>query len=160
MQNIFLGIILLDKQLEINELLEKNLRRSQDEIRALQENGMALKSDLDQLSVNLLSTLQQRASLEADRSSYVKMLSLMTGRDLSSIEFQAPEIEELMPDTSFSGRPELALYDSQTRQNEVQLKQLNTALSPKLNLTLQGGYGRPGMNMLSGEFSGYFVAGV
>lgn len=159
-QNIFLGIILLDKQLEINELLEKNLRRSQDEIRALQENGMALKSDLDQLSVNLLSTLQQRASLEADRSSYVKMLSLMTGRDLSSIEFQAPEIEELMPDTSFSGRPELALYDSQTRQNEVQLKQLNTALSPKLNLSLQGGYGRPGMNMLSGEFSGYFVAGL
>ena len=54
----------------------------------------------------------------------------------------------------------MALYSAQLRQNELQLRQLNTLISPKLNLSLQGGYGRPGMNMLSGDFSAYFVAGL
>ena len=79
MRNVFLGIILLDKQIAINELLEQNLHRQLDEMQALLENGMVLRSDIDQLSVSILSARQQRASLEADRSSYVKVLSLMTG---------------------------------------------------------------------------------
>ena len=54
----------------------------------------------------------------------------------------------------------MALYDSQLEQNALQLRQLNSELSPRLNLSLQGAYGRPGMNMFSGDFSGYFIAGL
>lgn len=50
-RNVFLGIILLDKQIAINELLEQNLQRQLDEMQALLENGMVLRSDIDQLSV-------------------------------------------------------------------------------------------------------------
>lgn len=159
-RNVFLGIILLDKQIALNELLEKNLQRNREEMQALLESGMVLRSDLDQLSVSILSALQQRASLEADRASYVKVLSLMTGHEMDGQEFAAPTTSDFIPDGSFSARPEIALYDSQLEQNALQLRQLNSALSPRLNLSLQGGYGRPGMNMLSGEFSGYFLAGV
>lgn len=159
-RNVFLGIILLDKQIAINELLEQNLQRQLDEMQALLENGMVLRSDIDQLSVSILSARQQRASLEADRSSYVKVLSLMTGCEMQGQEFVAPTTSEFIPDGSFSARPEIALYDSQLEQNALQLRQLNSELSPRLNLSLQGAYGRPGMNMLSGEFSGYFIAGL
>ena len=162
-ENIYLGIILIDKQMALNDLLRESLERSRSEVKSLVEKGVALSTDMDQLSVNILSCLQQRASLEADRNSYVRLLSLMTGKDLQGVELIAPTearsyMEEGEPD--FSGRPEMSLYSAQLKQNDIQLRQLNTLISPKLNLTFQAGYGRPGMNMLSGDFSGYCVAGL
>ena len=162
-ENIYLGIILIDKQMALNDLLRESLERSRSEVKSLVEKGVDLSTDMDQLSVNILSCLQQRASLEADRNSYVRILSLMTGKDMQGVELVAPTealsyMEEGEPD--FSGRPEMSLYSAQLKQNDLQLRQLNTLISPKLNLTFQAGYGRPGMNMLSGDFSGYCVAGL
>lgn len=162
-QNIYLGIILIDKQMRINDLLRENLERNSEEVKSLINGGVALPTDLDQVSVNILSCLQQRASLEADRRSYVKLLGLMTGRDMTGVDLAIPqEALDFQDDgvRDFAMRPEMSLYSAQLKQNEVQLRQLNTLISPKLNLSLQGGYGRPGMNMLSGDFSAYFVAGL
>ena len=162
-QNVFLGIILIDKQLELNRLLRESLERSSDEVKSRMEAGVALPSDLDQVSVNILSCLQQRASLDADRKSYVKILGLLTGRDMTDVELAVPQDAVNYVDDGardFETRPEMAFYAAQLKQNEFQRRQLNTLISPKLNLSLQGGYGRPGMNMLSGDFSGYFVAGL
>lgn len=162
-QNVFLGIILIDKQLELNRLLRESLERSSDEVKSRMEAGVALPSDLDQVSVNILSCLQQRASLDADRKSYVKILGLLTGRDMTDVELAVPQDAVNYVDDGardFETRPEMAFYTAQLKQNEFQRRQLNTLISPKLNLSLQGGYGRPGMNMLSGDFSGYFVAGL
>lgn len=162
-QNIYLGIILIDKQMRLNDLLRENLERNSEEVESLINGGVALPTDLDQVSVNILSCLQQRASLEADRRSYVKLLGLMTGRDMTGVELAIPqEALDFQDDgvRDFATRPEMSLYSAQLKQNDVQLRQLNTLISPKLNLSLQGGYGRPGMNMLSGDFSAYFVAGL
>lgn len=162
-QNVFLGIILIDKQLELNSLLRESLERSSEEVKSRMEAGVALPSDLDQVSVNILSCLQQRASLDADRKSYVKILGLLTGRDMTDVELAVPKDAVNYVDDGardFETRPEMAFYAAQLKQNEFQRRQLNTLISPKLNLSLQGGYGRPGMNMLSGDFSGYFVAGL
>ncbi len=162
-QNVFLGIILIDKQLELNRLLRESLERSSEEVKSRMEAGVALPSDLDQVSVNILSCLQQRASLDADRKSYVKILGLLTGRDMTDVELAVPQDAVNYVDDGardFEARPEMAFYAAQLKQNEFQRRQLNTLISPKLNLSLQGGYGRPGMNMLSGDFSGYFVAGL
>lgn len=162
-QNVFLGIILIDKQLELNRLLRESLERSSEEVKSRMEAGVALPSDLDQVSVNILSCLQQRASLDADRKSYVKILGLLTGRDMTDVELAVPQDAVNYVDDGardFGTRPEMAFYAAQLKQNEFQRHQLNTLISPKLNLSLQGGYGRPGMNMLSGDFSGYFVAGL
>lgn len=162
-QNVFLGIILIDKQLELNRLLRESLERSSAEVKSRMAAGVALPSDLDQVSVNILSCLQQRASLDADRKSYVKILGLLTGRDMTDVELAVPQDAVNYVDDGardFETRPEMAFYAAQLKQNEFQRRQLNTLISPKLNLSLQGGYGRPGMNMLSGDFSGYFVAGL
>ena len=162
-QNVFLGIILIDKQLELNRLLRESLERSSEEVKSRMAAGVALPSDLDQVSVNILSCLQQRASLDADRKSYVKILGLLTGRDMTDVELAVPQDAVNYVDDGardFETRPEMAFYAAQLKQNEFQRRQLNTVISPKLNLSLQGGYGRPGMNMLSGDFSGYFVAGL
>ena len=163
-QNTCLAILLTDRQLEQNALLKENLQRGINEVRALITNGMACQSDLDQLEVNLLSCTQQEKQLKADRKSYERVLTLMTGQQMEGVaivpdEFN-PELASNAIGSGQNGRPEMILYEAQSKQVEAQRRQLNSNISPKLNLTLQGGYGRPGMNMLSGEFSPYFVAGV
>ncbi|MGN0188980.1 MAG: TolC family protein [Candidatus Cryptobacteroides sp.] len=162
-QNIYLGIILIDKQLEINSVLRDNLSRSLGEVSSRIENGIAFASDADQVRVSLLACEQQRTALESDRKSYVKMLSLLTGQNLEGVALEEPRIESrssAIIDPERIARPELALYSAQKEQIDQQRRQLMTAVSPKFNLTLQGGYGRPGLNMLSGKFAPYFVAGI
>ncbi len=157
-QSIYLGIILLDKQIEFNDVLETNLRRNLEEVKASAEGGVAGKSDIDQIRVNLLSCEQQKAGLMEDRKAYVRMLGLLTGKDLTGQTLAEPQLKA---DSSMDiKRPELALYDAQALQTQAQEEQLNTSLWPRLNLNLQAGYGRPGLNMLSGEFDPYFIAGL
>lgn len=159
-QNIYLGINLIDRQLSLNEVLRANLERTLEEISSKVENGIAYASDRDQIKVNILSCEQQKTALQTDRKAYVRMLELLTGHDMQNETFPEPGVGEYEIAITGINRPELALYDAQSRQIELQKKQLNVNLSPRFNLNLQAGYGRPGLNMLSGKFDPYFVAGL
>lgn len=159
-QNTYLGAVLIDKQLELNDVLHSRLERSLGEVRAMLEAGVACESDVDQVQVSILSCEQQKSALMTDRKAYLRMLSLLTGSDLSDARLSEPSVDVIELTDAPVYRPELALYDAQSRQIDVQRQQLNTSISPKLNLSLQGGYGRPGLNMLLGEFDPYFVAGL
>ena len=159
-QNLYLGIILLDRQMELNKVLKANLLRTLEEMDTLVENGIALSTDRDQIKVSILSCEQQELELESDRRAYVQMLSLLTGRDLHGEVFDAPRMEPREMVSLDIERPELALYDAQARQLDLKRDQLNVNLSPRLNLNIQAGYGRPGLNMLSGAFDPYIVTGL
>ena len=52
------------------------------------------------------------------------------------------------------------MYDAQVQQNEAQLRQLNSRISPKFSLSIQGGIGRPGLNILENSFQPYYTAGI
>ena len=52
------------------------------------------------------------------------------------------------------------LYDAQIRQQDAMIRQLNAKISPKFSLSLQGGIGRPGLNILENTFQPYWTAGV
>lgn len=159
-QNLYLGIILLDRQMALNKVLKANLQRTLEEMDTLVENGIALSTDRDQIKVSILSCEQQELELESDRRAYVQMLSLLTGRDLHGEVFDAPRMEPREMVSLEIERPELALYDAQARQLDLKRDQLNVNLSPRLNLNIQAGYGRPGLNMLSGAFDPYIVTGL
>lgn len=158
-QNVFLGILLLDEQIKQNSLLEESLRRNLNEVLALMESGMAESSDRDIVQVNILNCEQQKTELQYDRNAYVRMLGLLTGRDMSREEFVVPsDIQDIDP--GIIRRPELDLYAAQLKQNSAQKLLLDSYMSPKFNLSLQGGYGRPGLNMLKNGFEPFFVAGL
>lgn len=158
-QNVFLGILLLDEQIKQNSLLEESLRRNLKEVLALMESGMAESSDRDIVQVNILNCEQQKTELQYDRSAYVRMLGLLTGRDMTGEEFVVPsDIQDVDP--GIIRRPELDLYAAQLKQNSAQKLLLDSYISPKFNLSLQGGYGRPGLNMLKNGFEPFFVAGL
>lgn len=157
---VYLGILLIDSQLSQTDILEKSLERNAGEVQARIDNGTAYKADLDIVKVNLLNCEQQKEGLLSDRAAYVEMLEKLTGASLAGVSLVMPDDSpESIAETAIT-RPELDLYASQIEQNGAQLRQLNSKISPKFNLTLQGGVGRPGLNILENSFQPYYTAGI
>lgn len=158
-ENIFLGILLIDKQITQNEIAVKSLYRNRESVLAGIEHGVSYQSDLSIVDVNILNYKQTISSLHADRQAYVDMLGRLTGEDLSQARFVEPPVD-LPIDTATLARPELQLYKAQLEQTQIQRRDLQSNLYPKLNLSLQGGIGRPGLNILKNEFEPYYTVGV
>jgi outer membrane protein TolC len=57
-------------------------------------------------------------------------------------------------------RPELLLLASQSKALESQRDIIVSSNLPKVGLFVQGGYGKPGLNMLSNEISPYYIGGL
>ena len=158
-ENIFLGILLIDKQIAQNEIAVKSLYRNRESVLAGIEHGVSYQSDLSIVDVNILNYKQTISSLHADRQAYVDLLGRLTGEDLSQAQFVEPPVD-LPIDTATLARPELQLYKAQLEQTQIQRRDLQSNLYPKLNLSLQGGIGRPGLNILKNEFEPYYTVGV
>lgn len=158
-ENLFLSILLLDKQIKQNNILFESLIRKQKDVEACIESGIAFNSDLDLVKVNILNCKQQETELENNRSAYLKMLSILTGKNLDNIQLAEPDINTDSKSIEIK-RPEIYLYDAQLFQNDVQKQELKTRISPKFNLTFQAGVGRPGLNMLGNELQPYYLAGI
>ena len=155
---VYLGILLIDAQLHQNDILGRSLERNADQVRACIDNGTAYRADLDIVRVNMLDCEQQKEGLLSDRAAYIGMLEKLTGISLDGQELAVPDYDVCITDSVT--RPELSLYDAQLRQGEAQLRQLDTKIFPKFSLSLQGGMGRPGLNMLDSSFQPYWTAGI
>lgn len=157
---VYLGILLIDAQLRQNDILERSLERNAGQVQACIDNGTAYRADLDMVRVSMLNCEQQKEGLLSDRAAYLEMLERLIGTSLEGQELVEPDCDAACPDAATVTRPELALYDAQRRQNEAQLRQLDSKILPKFSLSLQGGIGRPGLNMLDSSFQPYYTAGI
>lgn len=156
--NLFFGILLLDEQLNQNKLLQEELQRNYDAVSAYVTYGIANQADLDAVKVNQLNAIQKATELQSTRLAYQQMLSIMIGEEINDRFLQKPLITN--PDKQIINRPELSLFDAQYNQIEIQKKMINVRNLPKIGLFVQGGYGKPGLNMLKNDFEPFYIAGL
>ena len=157
---IYLGILLIDGQLRQNDILEESLERNARQVQARIDNGTAYRSDLDMIRVQELNCEQQKDGLLTDRKAYLEMLEKLTGTSLQGRHLTIPANDAATTASCAITRPELFLYEAQMQQNEAQMRQLNSKISPKFSLSIQGGIGRPGLNILENSFQPYYTAGI
>ena len=155
---LFFGILLIDEQLKQNDLLAKDLQLGFDKTQASVKNGTAFRSNADLISAELLQTKQHTIELQASRKAYTDMLSLFIGKPVN--EDTALATPEQVTVSGEIKRPELAVFDAQGKGLDVQNQLLTVNTLPKLSLFLQGGYGRPGLDVLDNNFAGYYIGGV
>jgi outer membrane protein TolC len=157
---IYLGVLLLDAQLTQLELVKDDLNASISKLDAAYKNGTATKSDVDVLRAELLKTEQRKIELNSSRISYINMLGLLINENLNeSTNLSTPsQINYLKTDEII--RPELNLYSAQKNLIENQDGLITSKIIPKANLFFQGGYGRPGLNMFINDFAWYYIAGI
>jgi outer membrane protein TolC len=155
---LFFGILLIDEQIKQNELLVSDLQLGLKKIEALIANGTALKSNGDVLMADLLKSKQRLIELTASRKAYTSMLSLFIGKEISEKTILIkPEVINVNRQVN---RIELQTYQQQAKSLEIQQKLLTTKTRPKVSFFLQGGYGRPALNMLNNNFNGYYISGI
>lgn len=156
---LYFGILLLQGNIELNSLMLSSLNASYDKVNTYMSSGVAGQADLDAVKIRILKTGQETLSLENTKAAYCKMLSLLTG-----LAFDGNVILEKPEEIAVFGngirRPELELFDAQIAKIASQNRMLNAGLTPKFGLYVTGGYGRPGLNMLSDSFKPYVTAGV
>jgi outer membrane protein TolC len=155
---LFFGALLMNEQLKQNDLLKQDIQNGIDKAKALVANGTAYRTSVDELSAQLLQVEQARVEIDAAKKAYVDMLTLFIDKQINeSTVLQKPIASAL---TDSITRPEISFYDYQKKLYDLQGNLLHAQLRPKLSLFAQGGYGRPGLNMLSNNFQTYFIGGL
>lgn len=156
---VFFGILLLDEQLAQNLLLEEELARNQKTVEAYRINGTANDADVDAVKVEILQTKQQRIQLENNRMAYLRMLSLLTGKELPA-QTRLVRPAPVATNASEFNHPELRWYEAQEQTVAVQRKGLQTGYLPAFSLFAQGAYGNPGLDILKDKFRAYYLVGA
>lgn len=144
--NLYFGILLLEKQIQQMtsriDLLQENLRRC----RVMAENAVLLQSDVDAVEVEVLTAGQKLEQMRYSREAYREMLSLLTAKDMMSTELTMPQEQEVSLNTE-SNRPELQLFAAKASMLQAQERAVKVASMPQFALFAQGWYGYPGLNM-------------
>ena len=157
---LYLGILYLDEQWKQVALVKADIQTGIRRLEAQVQNGVAFKSNLNMLKAELLKTDQRGIEIIASRKGLLDALSLFIGQPLSdSVRLAKPSVNtEASPGEIV--RPELKLYSEQSKLADQQNKLITAKNSPKASMFVQGGYGRPGLNMLRNDFDLFYVGGV
>lgn len=158
---MFFSLLLLDEQLRQNATLQNELQTNYDKVKTYMQNGVANQADLDAVKLELLNNGQRSTELLAAQKSYREMLSAMIGEPIDENASLIKPITSLSDNSETAlNRPEIKLFDSQLNLIDNQSDMVQAGNLPKLGLFMQGGFGKPGLNMLNSDFSPYFIGGV
>lgn len=157
---VYLSILFLEEQLKQIELVKTDIQTGIKRVEAQVQNGVAFRSNLNMLKAELLKTDQRAIELRSSRKGLVDVLSLFTGQELSeNIQLEKPASIVSTVSNEIT-RPELKLYNEQQKFIGQQERLITAKNLPRASLFAQGGYGRPGLNMLLNEFDLYYVGGI
>lgn len=164
---VYLSILYLGEQLKQVALVQSELQTNIGQLEARMQNGLVLRSAVNVLRAERLKAGQRATELKASRKGLVETLGLLINRPLT--EDQALERPLPLSDVPYQlssgeggllARPEMKLFAGREALLGQQQKLIAAAKLPKTSLFLQGGYGRPGLNMLKNEFDLFYIGGI
>ena len=155
---VYFGVLLADEQLKQTEILKSDLNTALEKVKVMVKNGVSLETNQLNLEAELITLHQNSSNIVLGRTALLEVLGKLTGKELS------PETQLIKPG-SFSpeitnSRPELKLIDFKKTSLSLQNRQLAAMNVPEISLFLQGGWGKPALNMFSTQFEPYYVGGV
>ncbi|MVZ65203.1 transporter [Sphingobacterium sp. DK4209] len=155
---LFFGSLLVDAQLEQTKLTATDIEHAIQQVESAVKNGTSTKSNLSKLQAELLKVDQRKTEQIALKKAYINMLSYFIGQKLTDdVKLTTPIVQSSSVEIN---RPELELFKLQENAIDVQNKLLYNKNLPRFSAFLQGGAGRPGLNMLNPDMQGYYMAGL
>lgn len=156
----YFSLLLIDRQ---KDLLVNYLDVVEKRIAAMQsalQNDMIARPDIDVMTSEKIKLQQQIRENEIMKISLMKVLSDLTGTEISNTTtFIVPQIS--LPGDDNLSRPELELLDLRKEQLSAGLKLIESKRMPKAFGFATLGYGNPpGNNFFKDQFEPYFVVGA
>jgi len=157
---LYLGILLVDEQVKQVDLVKNDIQLGIKRVEAQVKNGTAFRSGQLTLEAELMKNDQRVIELRANRKGLVDVLSLFLNKQLpDNVQLDQPVIPATLVKESVA-RPELKLYNYQSELFRVQNGLVSAKNRPRTSLFVQGGYGRPALNLLKNNFDFFYIAGV
>jgi outer membrane protein TolC len=158
-QQLYCGILYADAMIRQVGSVLQDIENGIQKVEAQVQGGVALRTSLDILRADKLKTQQRQIELQASRTSLLKVLEIFTDTSFAfSTQFSEPELFtdkegglDALQRNQFSLRNKLT-----DKQNE----QIRAKGLPRASVFLQGGYGRPGLNLLKNSFEFYGLGGL
>ncbi len=155
---LYFGILQTNKQWTQLQFTKLDIKEGIKKAEAQLKNGVIFRSNLNVLKAELVKIEQKEIELQAIKQNFVQMLSYFIKKNIDeNTQLETPEKILL---TKNNNRSELKLFDAQKQLLETQRKIINTKNTPKLGAFFQGGYGKPGFNMLKNEFDIFYIGGI
>lgn len=155
---LYIGALLLEYQLGQTAIVEKDLQAGLNRIKAQVGNGTAVKAAQASLEAELIRNQQRAIEISFSKQGLLDVLAVWMG-DTTSVQYQLLKPAEQIAAAEIS-RPELAYFMLQDSVYQLQNKLVDQKAAPKLSAFAQGGYGRPGLNMLKNEFAFFYTTGL
>jgi outer membrane protein TolC len=155
---LYFGILLIDEQLKQNTLAKNDIQLGLDKVDAQIANGTALRTNASVLKAESLKAGQQTIELKSNRKALIDMLELFVHKSIDeNTVFNKPS--EIISPVEIN-RPELSLFDSQSKILDAQNNLITAQNNPKLSFFVQGGFGKPAFNILSNDFDPFYIGGL
>jgi outer membrane protein TolC len=156
---IYFSILLLQEQKSILLSKQEQLTAKIEEVKTGVKFGAVLAAAQKTLEAENLKIKQQLIQIKFDKKRLVENLSSLTYSTFDeNVVLVKPTIAEDF--SVVNKRPELELYDFQTRQIEESKRVISKNNFPKVNAFGQAGYGNPGLNMLENSFQPFYIVGL
>ncbi len=156
--DLYYTVLKLQEQNEIMNITLSQLQEHEKVTRASVENGIALKSDIDLVQVEIMDIRQEIKNIGKRKNTLLKMLRSLTGIDFSpDIDLENTDFEHHERDIE---RKELKLIEQNIDVARKSTELLDASRRPVAFAFGQAGYGKPGLNMLNDEFDSYYLVGV
>lgn len=155
---LYFGILLIDEQMKQLALLANDIQSGIDKTDVSIKNGTAIKSSLENLQAELIATNQRVIELQSNRQAFVDMLAYLIGLPIAkNTKFEIPITRV---SSAAINRPELKLFELQKTTFDLQNDLVEAKKLPRFSVFVQGGIGRPALNILKEEAQGYYIAGL
>lgn len=146
---LYVNILLGRENLHILELYKEDLSNRAKNMKAGVDNGLVLSSSLDELEAEILKTDQNIIESKFQLEGLYKTMTLYIGRPVDE--------NTVLAETPIGGqaarieiqRPEMKIFDLQTKLLDARFKQINVNAIPKVTVGAAGNYGRPGPNFIN-----------
>ncbi len=157
--NVYFMLLMLQESQRLLSTSLGEVSEREKVAESLVKNGVLITSDWDVLKAEKLKIEQQLIDFKFNKKANVNILSILINKPVSdSLEFELPVVE--IKDTATSQRPEYKYFELQAMQIDDNKALTYTMRMPKVYAFAQGGYGRPGLNMLSDKFNPFYIFGA
>jgi outer membrane protein TolC len=158
--DLYFNALLLQENEAVLAASLENLQNRLRQTEAAVAGGVALRTNADQIRIQILQTQQQIANARANQQSLKSILAVWIGRQDTDFQLQTPNAE--LPTSNFKlSRPEHRLFDLQYSQLQLAQDMLRLKTQPRVELFAQGGFGRPNpFNFFETGFEPFAIFGV
>lgn len=159
---VYFGILLMQKQLESVELFLKDLEEQLLVVSSGVKNGVLLPGNERVIKAEILKLKQQKLQIGSNIKSGYEVLSELIGEEVSSdMTLHLPEeysgVSEYREEIN---RPELEVFDRKKNTLEAQSELISSDKLPVVSAFAKGAYGRPGFDAFNDDLHLYWMIGL